>query len=376
MTETTLSEQISDGFISYRRDDNTSFRNVVDRLHEDIGNTYEARTGRVLNLFLDRESIGWGEDWRKKIRTSVQTATVFIPIVTMRYFTSQACRDELFAFHEAAKNLGVTELLLPIILMGAENITKDDDRPEVQLIESLNYKNIEPAFRAGFDSPEWLQTIDRIVADLIEGLKAAEEALSAEDAREAASAARPERPVEEDNDEELAEEDILEVSSMTLEFEAITDLTEKANEGVVRLGEVASLILEGVDFERMPPKQVNAHMFKVAQAFKAPAKQLEADGKALEERITATDARLRRLVSELKAIDNDNAQEFLKGLITGFGESAEIEEVGAQMESLIGEMKFASTMSVAIRNALQPAIRGIRSVQTAASTFSGWQNLT
>jgi hypothetical protein len=121
MTETTLPEQVSAGFISYRRDDNLAFRKVVDQLHADIGNTYEARTGRVLNLFLDRESIGWGEDWREKIQTSVQGATVFIPIVTMRYFTSQACRDELFAFHEAARNLGVTELILPIILMGAQH---------------------------------------------------------------------------------------------------------------------------------------------------------------------------------------------------------------------------------------------------------------
>jgi hypothetical protein len=46
------------------------------------------------------------------------------------------------------------------------------------------------------------------------------------------------------------------------------------------------------------------------------------------------------------------------------------------MEDLIGEMKFASTMSVAVRNALQPAIRGIRSVQTATSTFTSWKGLT
>lgn len=375
MTETTLPEQVSAGFISYRRDDNASFRRVVDRLHEDIGNTYEARTGRVLNLFLDRDSIGWGEDWREKIRSSVQAATVFIPIVTMRYFTSQACRDELFAFHEAAKNLGVTELLLPIILMGAENITKDDERPEVQLIESLNYKNIEPSFRAGYDSPEWLQIIGEIVADLVRGLKAAEDALSAEDARAAASAEDPELPVDADGDEETVEGDILEVSSMAAEFEEITALTEKANEGVVLLGEVASSVLGGVDFEKMTPKQVNAHMFKVAQAFSAPAKQLEADGKALEERMTEIDARLRRLVSELRAIKSDNAQELLTNMITGFGETAELEEVGAQMESLVGEMKFASMMSVAIRNSLKPAIRGVRSVQTAVSTFNGWQNL-
>ena len=368
--ETTLPEQVSAGFISYRRDDNAAFRNVVDRLHADIANTYEARTGRVLNLFLDRESIGWGEDWREKIQRSVQGATIFIPIITMRYFTSQACRDELFAFHEAAKGLGVTELILPIILMGAENITKDDERPEVQLIERLNYKDIEPQFRAGYDSPDWLQRMDEIVADLIDGLKSAEEALAAGDEREAAN------PAAAESDADDAQDGILEISTMSTEFEEITALTEKAHAGIEELGEVASSVLEGVDFENMAPKQVQVHMFKVAQAFKEPAKRLEEDGKALEERMTELDARLRRLVSELKAIKNDNAQELLTNMITGLGDSSDLDELEETMESLIGEMRFASMMSVAIRNALKPAIRGIRSVQTSASTFAGWQSLT
>lgn len=75
------------GFISYTRADNETFGQVVNRLKADLTGQFQAQTGRTLELFLDRDSIGWGEDWRQTIRTSVQAATVFIPVVTMRFFT-------------------------------------------------------------------------------------------------------------------------------------------------------------------------------------------------------------------------------------------------------------------------------------------------
>jgi hypothetical protein len=240
------------------------------------------------------------------------------------------------------------------------------------LIEGLNYKDIESEFRAGYDSPEWLQIIDVIVKDLIKGLKSAESALAAEDAREDAAPPVASRG----SDDEESVEGALELSQMNAEFEEITALTERANLTIVELGGVASGVLDGVQLDTMSPKQVNAQMFKVASAFKGPAVRLEEDGKALEERITRLDARLRALVSELKSIKNDNAQELLNDMIEAFGEAAELDGVESQMEDLIGEMKFASTMSVAVRNALQPAIRGIRSVQTATSTFTSWKGLT
>ncbi len=79
--------------------------------------------------------------------------------MTMRYFNSDACRGELLAFHSNAKQMGVTDLLLPIILTGANQITADDQREEVRLIEALNHKNIEQAWIAGYDFPEWRRIV-------------------------------------------------------------------------------------------------------------------------------------------------------------------------------------------------------------------------
>lgn len=140
MSDESIPESVTDCFLSYKREDNEDLGGVVDRIRADLSGWYAAHTGKSLRVFIDRESIGWGEDWRQKIRESVERATVFVPAVSMRYFTSQNRREELMSFYNNAEQLGVTELLLPIVLMGEDQIRADDPREEVRLIERVNHK--------------------------------------------------------------------------------------------------------------------------------------------------------------------------------------------------------------------------------------------
>lgn len=95
---TTTSPVGAKGFLSYARVDNDEFDAVVDRLKRDLSARFHATTGRRLEIFVDRESIGWGADWRSEIRTSVANATFFIPVISMRYFESKMCREELVSY--------------------------------------------------------------------------------------------------------------------------------------------------------------------------------------------------------------------------------------------------------------------------------------
>ena len=66
-------------FVSYTRNDNDDFSQLVDELARSIANVYEAQTGNALNIFLDRDSIGWGEDWRGKIRLAIEMNNALHP---------------------------------------------------------------------------------------------------------------------------------------------------------------------------------------------------------------------------------------------------------------------------------------------------------
>ena len=65
-----------------------------------------ATGGDVLDLFMDRTDIRWGDEWKARIEGAIAGTTFFIPVVTPSYLRSQACRDELFQFAREAGSAG------------------------------------------------------------------------------------------------------------------------------------------------------------------------------------------------------------------------------------------------------------------------------
>lgn len=63
----------SQGFWSYvHRDDEADGGRIV-RLAKDVVDQYEMLTGETISLFLDRDALNWGDNWRAR------STTVFHP---------------------------------------------------------------------------------------------------------------------------------------------------------------------------------------------------------------------------------------------------------------------------------------------------------
>lgn len=154
-------------FISYTRSDNEDHDGVVDRLTRELAGRFEAATGFKLEIFYDRDSIGWGERWREKIADAIDGSVLFIPILTMRYFNSPDCRGELEAFLAATAKKGEPDLILPIILTGEDKINSRNPDPLIRAVAELNCQPIHNEFEAGYESSEWKKR----VGTLVEGLK-------------------------------------------------------------------------------------------------------------------------------------------------------------------------------------------------------------
>ena len=102
------------GFWSYvQEDDNGDGGRILD-LVGDLRAQYKMRTAEGLELFVDRESIRWGEEWEKLIGDAIAGTTFFIPIITPSYFRSNPCRQELLKFVREADRLGLQQLLMPV----------------------------------------------------------------------------------------------------------------------------------------------------------------------------------------------------------------------------------------------------------------------
>lgn len=158
-------------FISYSRVDNDTFDGIVDRLRTELAGRFEAATGNSLEIFLDRDAIGWGEDWRDKIFTAISGTTLFIPIITMRYFNSQMCREEFSAFHAAATQSGAEDLILPIVLSGEDRLSDENPDDLVRAVAARNWVPISNAWESGYDSADWKRALGTLVSGLRAGLR-------------------------------------------------------------------------------------------------------------------------------------------------------------------------------------------------------------
>lgn len=371
MTNIDIPPRATTGFTSYTRVDNEDFGGVVDRLRRDLMGMYEAMTGKQLSLFLDRESIGWGEEWRQKIHESVGSASVFIPIVTMRYFNSQMCMEELLTFHAAAERLGVTELILPVVLFGADQISTEDQRPEVRLIARLNYQNAEAAWAAGYDSTEWRSFVADCVRKLDVAIQRAESALAEEEkgsvARVRASSGDPVVSSMEQGEDETS---LFDLADMTDRMELIEPLTEQALAELEVIGDLIS----GFTAEGLTARGAKVGAIRLADSLAEPARKIEQTGNELEKVMFGLDSDIRALVSELSAIDLPEAREQVVELLASF-QGAEMAAVEREIQQAIDAIRFATIGNLTLRRALDPATRGFRSMKNAVGVFGGWQAL-
>ena len=146
-------EADASGFWSYvHRDDND---NRLTRLAHDIREEYSALTGVDFELFMDRESLQWGDIWRGRLDNALLATSFFIPIVTPRYFKSTECRNELLTFAREAESVGLTRLLLPIYYI---SVPEMDDvgiaaaDPAIALIARTQYEDWRSLRRVAPDS--------------------------------------------------------------------------------------------------------------------------------------------------------------------------------------------------------------------------------
>lgn len=372
MPDVTL-ESATDCFLSYVRADNDVFGGVVDRLKRELEGAYEAHTGRRLRVFVDRDDIGWGDDWRQAIRVSIERATVFIPVITMRYFASSACVDELTAFYSNAEQLGVTELLMPIVLAGEDLIESDDPREEVRLIERLNQKRLGGAWRAGYDSPEWRAVIYEMVQSLARAIADAENRLAEQEARIEPTGAGGSMAEAVD---ETAGESQADVSELFAQAESLAEFTNEVSEALAAFGEAAEESIGKADWASLNPQQLRSRLMGAAAAMKHVSADVGDKGLELQRRTAEFDANLRATVDELRALDVDTAREQLAALIGPFtSPDFDLAETVESMDQLDEALKFASLMNVTLRKALRPGIQGSQSIKRAAQTVDSWKRL-
>lgn len=165
------------GFWSYVHSDdeheNGRIRRMCDRLQSDI----QFHLGKPFKIFLDRTGIGWGQNWEERIADSLDDSLLLFPIVTPSYFSSQACAEELRAFHRRQEALGRNDLILPIYYLSADAIdskTPIEDQHEAEIANILRahqYEDVRSLRSSEETDPSFKQAIERLSTRALAPLK-------------------------------------------------------------------------------------------------------------------------------------------------------------------------------------------------------------
>ena len=164
-------------FLSYAQADDVVLE-FIEPFTKSLRHLVFADQGRTLEIFVDRETIGWGEDWREGIRQGIESAAIFMPIVTRQYFERPSCREELLAFYNEAVHLRATGLILPVVLLGHSYLSTESTDVASRIIAERQYKDLKETWTDGPRSATWRKTMTALATQLVEAVTAAEQALS------------------------------------------------------------------------------------------------------------------------------------------------------------------------------------------------------
>ena len=163
------------GFWSYVHMDDEIEKGRISCLAHDVAGQFHLLKGEQLEFFLDKDDIKWGDDWKEKIDNSLLTIACFIPIITPLYFQSKECRRELQYFISRAKDLGITDLLLPIYYAEIPEIEQEETIDDlVGIIRSYQWEDWRELRFSSVDSECYRRGVAGLAMRLIEANKRVE----------------------------------------------------------------------------------------------------------------------------------------------------------------------------------------------------------
>jgi hypothetical protein len=152
-------------FISYHRSDNDAYDGIATKLHIILPQRWEGRTGTRMDTYLDTESNFGGELWHDRMIQELAAATIFLPLVTMRYLRSRRCVEELNAFTNEGVSQDAITRVIPVIVDGQQQIAKAST-DEARFIAARQYVDFTDAVNADISSARWKDRLSELVKQI------------------------------------------------------------------------------------------------------------------------------------------------------------------------------------------------------------------
>ena len=124
-------------FMSYARFNDVHDDGQLSQFRERLAAEVRAQTGREFVIFQDRADIAWGQNWRQRVEETLDVVTLLLVVITPGFFGSRECRAEVARFRERERELGRSDLILPVYYISAQEIDDPVARESDELAQVL-----------------------------------------------------------------------------------------------------------------------------------------------------------------------------------------------------------------------------------------------
>lgn len=363
----------NDGFWSYVHDDNAASFDKIVELGRDLQRVYQMISGTSVSLFIDRDSLEWGDAWRSVIQSNLGTVAFFIPIVTPAYFQSPACRSEIEAFAQRTDADGLRGLLLPILWVPVEELHDEaSDDNLVRIIQDRQWENWSDLRHETRGSELYSRTLEKMA----ERIKKANDDADRADATQIVGAATAE--IEADGEEGEGRLEVL--ARMEEDVQSWQPILEEVGLGLRDMGEVAQRVT--ADIATDPRARTFAGKLLIvretAAELQGPADRIEDAGADFDRKVSSVDQGVRIIIESAPAEileDPDARKQF-----TSFFEQirtlgAVTDTVDGQLSGFIDSIASLQKQSRDMKKPVQAATKGVTHLRTALGKIDEWIQL-
>jgi hypothetical protein len=326
--------------------------------------------GRTLEIFVDRDAIGWGKDWQEGIRQAIESTVIFMPIVTRQYFDRPPCREELLTFYNTADRLGVTSLLLPVVILGHSYISLESTDVASRIIAEGQYKDLKTTWIDGPESATWRRTIVNLAAELTEAVTVAEQNLVTPASHSNAS---------EDNESSDRDDNAPGAAEVSEALEFFQDETNRVMPTMKNAIDRFSSILtrSTPTLAKASPADSRRILLEVAAELLPVGSSFRDQARGFETMVLHTDQVMRSYVAYLKENDLKERLEEERKAIGPVDETlAPLTSAEEAMNGFLLQMKPLEAMSAPLRKSLREFREGAKAINSAITIMKGWGTIT
>lgn len=245
-------------FLSYCREDNEYLDGAITDFAKAIARAYRHLYGNRLDVFIDTESIRWGEDWKQELSRRIESTNFIMPAITPSYIRSDACRKELIEFAGRTKDMRNSRVLALIwkdINTDASALSHD---PVLKIVKDHQWMSAEGIADLDPKSREYKKHAEKLAESL-----------------HGTICQIAEQPAKTTEKADCEERDLL--GALASVQGSMPEFMDAFNGLATRVGSISEAIQEHPLPRGVDPKGISAWCVQIEQATKKDVSRLEGD---------------------------------------------------------------------------------------------------